>query len=61
MKKQLQLKHQTYHRWVKEYNQRFKPVPLLADPSYDDVDSMKITDPFWEGGHLSHPCQPGHY
>lgn len=55
MQKQLQLKHQTYHRRVKEYNERFKPVPLLPDPSYDDVYSMKITDPFWDGGNLSHP------
>lgn len=58
MKKQLRLKHQTYLRRVKDFNKRFKPDRPLPDPTYDEVECMAITDPFWDGGHLSHPDEP---
>lgn len=55
MKKKLRLKHQTYHRRVMDFNKRFNPERPLADPSYEEIDQMPITDPFWDGGDLSHP------
>lgn len=28
------------------------------DPTFDEVESMAVTDPFWDLGGLSHPDEP---
>lgn len=52
-------KYNTYHRRVKDYNDRFSPTPLIEDPALDDVERMDVSDLFWSGGStLSHPGEP---
>lgn len=52
---ELKRKHSTYHRHVSMYNQVHRPAVTIADPSFEAIKSLPITDSFWDCSGLSHP------
>lgn len=56
-------KYHTYRRRAEKYNTDFNPTHPIPVPTLKVVQSMPITDEFWDGGLISHPdeawaCDP---
>lgn len=48
-------KYNKYHRHVSNYNRAHRPDVPLADPTFEEVKGLPITDVFWDGSGLTHP------
>lgn len=51
----LKKKFNTYHRHVSKYNVIFGPDHIIPLPKLETIETAPITDPFWDGGPVSHP------
>lgn len=51
----LKKKYNTYRRHVSKYNEMFRPGHTIALPTLEQIETTPISDPFWDGGPVSHP------
>ncbi|KAH9809780.1 hypothetical protein DFH28DRAFT_904187, partial [Melampsora americana] len=51
-------KYNTYKSNVEAYHVAYPDLPNLQLPTFDEVKTLPITDPFWNIGHLTHPDEP---